>query len=289
MPTVNGFDRFRYPIRPELPAFLRGEDSGGPTMRKLCSWLDSLVTELESWPGLCVLQGFPEGIWTDHRAVLRFSELLGTPIPQDRHGTVVREVRDRGSTIGQGESTRYADSRFGGHFHTDGAEAGFPVPDMFALFCVRQAMRGGSLHLAHLRDVVRELAGQEAVVDVLGRPFHFHRRGDGTGDAEHTVAKPILFDHRGRPAVTYLRRYVELGHRQRGAPELTAGQHAALDAFDAAVDRTRKIEGRMRPDEVLIVNNLRTLHARTEFVDHPDPARSRLLLRTWISRDERRR
>lgn len=241
-----------------------------------------LDEQFSSGEGVLVLTGLPTDADSARRIVVRVSRLLGEPLPQNREGSLIREVRDRGKTIGEGARGRYSDSRFGGQLHTDGAEAPLPAPDIFTLFCVRQSNTGGALQLVHVRDLVARLADQPGVLDLLRAPFHFDRRGDQEPGEAPTTKKPVLFTQNARPAITYLRGYIEHGHRQPGMPSLTAGQRAALDALDAVVDSGEVTRvGKQREGELAFFDNLSLLHGRTEFTDETD--HTRLLLRTWIS------
>jgi alpha-ketoglutarate-dependent taurine dioxygenase len=95
----------------------------------------------------------------------------------------------------------------------------------------------------------------------------------------------VLFTESGRMCVTYLRRYIEIGHARAGVPRLTAPQRAALDAFDAVLDDpTVGLEDTLREGEMAIIDNRHVLHGRTSFVDNEDPARRRLLYRMWLRR-----
>jgi hypothetical protein len=247
--------------------------------------LSKLVDEhLDHGPGYVILTGLDVG---RHPAELceRLSSAIGALRPQDSSGTMVREVADRGTRIGEGATARYADSRFGGSLHTDGAEAPFPVPDCFALLCVRQAPVGGALRLVHVDDVVQQLAGDDGVLDTLRRPFHFDRRGDqGEGEGP-TTFKPVLLREGGANAVTYLREYIEAGHRHPGVGPLEERQRAALDRLDEVLTRTPSaVEGKLRPGEFAVFANKRVLHGRTTFEDHAELGHKRLLMRTWIDR-----
>ena len=218
----------------------------------------------------------PERVEDAFRAL---SSLFGDLIEQDSDGTVLRRVEDRGTRIGEGKRARYADSRFGGSLHTDGAELPQPVPSRFALLCVRQAATGGELNLVHIARIEQHLAPE--VRARLRAPFHFDRRGDQAPGESPTALKEIIFDADGGSGVTYLREYVELGHRHEGVPELSDADHAALDALDAVL-RTEELwlTIRMEPGEAAVFDNLRLLHGRTTFEDDAGPRR--LLLRTWI-------
>nr|ACZ13452.1 2-ketoglutarate dependent dioxygenase [Streptomyces luridus] len=284
---TDGFDAVRVavagPLRDHLTSAGESTADAGAARAELAA----LVGEhLDDGPGVLVLTGLPADREGGERAVLRATRLLGEPLPQNREGTLVREVRDRGMSISQRGRTRYSDSRFGGDLHTDGAEAPLPAPDVFTLFCVRQSVHGGALQCLHVREVERALDPE--VLATLRAPFRFDRRGDQEPGQDPTTAKPVLFSQRGRPAITYLRSYIEHGHDHPGVPALTTGQRAALDALDALIASSPAVlTGKLREGELALFDNLSLLHGRTEFQDEPD--HTRLLLRTWVRRhsDER--
>jgi hypothetical protein len=278
--TANGFDRFRVPTTGYLGDYLTAPDGATFSRDRARAELTALVhTYLDNGRGVLILTGLPADQAGGERAVLRATRLVGEPLPQNREGTVIREVRDRGLTISQRDRTRYSDSRFGGNLHTDGAEAPLPAPDMFTLFCVRQATHGGALQCLHVRDI-ESLLGPD-ITRTLRRPFHFDRRGDQKVGEPPTTAKPVLFTQRGRPAITYLRSYIEYGHDHPDVPPLTADQCAALDALDTVIATSAAtLTGKLREGELALFDNLSLLHGRTEFRDNP--GHTRLLLRTWV-------
>lgn len=279
------FPRIEISSTAHLATFLLAGECGDPNGRDTNgaarAELTYLVRDVLPDAGLFVLTGLPASRSTGERASRRIAALLGEILPQNREGVLVREVRDRGTAIAEGERARYSDSRLGGHLHTDGVEAPLPAPDYFTLFCVRQASSGGCLRFVHLRDVLAALCSRPDVLDVLRAPFHFDRRGDQEAGNGPTVAKPILFSQRGNQAIAYFRSYIERGHEHPGVPPLTAAQAAALDALDEAAYTTAPAgQDKMREGELAVFDNLSLLHGRTEFRD--TPGSSRLLLRTWI-------
>ncbi|WP_170191857.1 TauD/TfdA family dioxygenase [Saccharothrix syringae] len=284
--TPDCFDPVRVPVSGPLEDFLTRPGTGGTDTAAARDRLADLVARhLLGEPGALVLTGLPTEPGAARRAVLRVTGLLGSALPQNREGELVREVRDRGTAIGEGSRARYSDSRLGGSPHTDGAEAPLPAPDVFTLFCVRQSERGGALRLVHVRDLVRELSGHPDLLAVLREPFHFDRRGDQGPDEPPTTAKPVLFEQRGRPAVTYLRSYVEKGHAHPHVPPLSREQVAALDLLDRVVESDRIARsGKLREGELALFDNLSLLHGRTEFED--ESGHPRLLLRTWVRLDD---
>jgi hypothetical protein len=256
---------------------------GEPPAGEAADLLQTAKAALERFPGYIRVQGLevlePEEVQDTFTAL---SRLFGRLIEQDREGTLVRRVEDRGTKIGEGARARYADSRFGGSLHTDGAERPQPVPARFALMCVRQAPVGGDLNVVHVSQLEERLDAVDRAR--LREPFHFDRRGDQEPGEAPTARKAILFDAGGTTGVTYLREYVEKGHGHPHAPALSSADRAALDALDAALDEDDlRLTIRMRAGEAAVFDNLRLLHGRTTFEDDPD--RRRLLLRTWIQPD----
>jgi alpha-ketoglutarate-dependent taurine dioxygenase len=287
--ATGGFPPYRITLDEQLVEDLAARPAGelaGRHRDRLRDLADNRRRHVDQGAGVLVMDGF--GALRDTElptALATFSRLIGGLLPQNASGELVREVRDRGTRIGEGRTTRYSDSRLGGNLHTDGAEAPHPVPEYFALLCARQAEQGGALQLVHVRDVCRRLADRPDLLAALREPFHFDRRGDEAPGEPPTTRKAVLFDDDGEPGVTYLRKYIEAGHARDDVPDLTPRQVAALDALDEAIaDPGLILEGTMRAGELAIFANRRVLHGRTEFVDHEDPALARLLYRTWIRR-----
>lgn len=282
------FDRQRRRWPDGFLSAVRQGNFEGSEARSARETMRSLVRDhVDGGAGFLIMTGIEVAEQdTYEKALLWASDALGTVMAQDKAGTRVRFVRNRGTTIGEGKSARYADSRHGGHLHTDGAERPFPLPDYFTLLCVRQAKTGGALRLVPVERIRARLADRPELLAVLEQDFHFDRRGDQAPGEQATVRKPVLFTTgTGQHAVTYLRQYIEIGHGQPGAEALTSVQRRALDALDSVVeDPAGAIEGRMAAGELAVFNNLRVLHGRTEFDDHDDAGRARLLYRTWIQR-----
>jgi hypothetical protein len=284
VPEHDVFDAVRQPADPLLESVLTADAPGARRERAAVERLASLArTHLRRGAGFFVLTGLPADAAVGGRAVVRAASMLGSLLPQDKEGTLVRGVRYAGTSIGQGRRSRYADSNMGGHLHTDGAEMGLPLPDIFMLFCVRQSAAGGAFQVLHVRDLRRALSRRPDALRVLSQPFHFDRRGDQHAGERPTVVKPVLFEHDGRPAITYLRKYIEIGHDYPSSLGLSQQQREALDDVDEACSDRRLVrEGKLCPGELAFFDNLSLLHGRTEFQDDPDPTRARLLLRAWV-------
>ena len=69
-----------------------------------------------------------------------------------------------------------------------------------------------------------------------------------------------------------------------GVAPLSPEHARALDRFDDIVRRPDLAHSLwLEPGDVQIINSHVTLHSRTEFIDHEEPARKRLLYRLWLA------
>lgn len=252
-----------------------------PTTFKFIS--DLLTTYVDGEPRYMILTGLnelPREQWS--LAFNLLSKCAGEIYPQSTTNIEIREVRDRGTLIGEGNHSRYSDSRFGGSLHTDGAQAPLPVPEYFALLCIQRAAKGGAFIMVDARTVYARLAEQlPQVIEVLQQPFYFDRR-EGLGK---TAVKPVFFCENEDIAISYLREYIDAGHSYENVPALTPKQLAALDELDSVLaDTSLRITGYLTPGDIIFVNNKRIIHGRTTFEDAPEPEKKRLFLRVWLKK-----
>ena len=85
----------------------------------------------------------------------------------------------------------------------------------------------------------------------------------------------------------YKRRYITLAQRFEDVPRLTPLQTEALDLLDQLCnDPDMHLEFTMQTGDILLGNNYATLHSRTSYQDHDDPALRRHLLRVWLTLEQ---
>ncbi|MFE9403433.1 TauD/TfdA family dioxygenase [Streptomyces sp. NPDC006530] len=289
MHSTDPFSGVRHRVAPDLALALALADSTErdqlqPWYREFGRTL-RLYTErhLDARPGFFVLAGL------DHltqeqarRFTVAVSALVGDLLPQDGHGALLRDVRDRGVRLGEGATGRYSDSRQGGSLHTDAAHRPGRLPDVFALFCYRQARSGGALVTVHVSDLLDLLAAHPEELAALRLPVHFDTRDDAPG-FPLTVERPVLERSGGRERVYYLRDYIEIGHGHPHIPPLSPAQVKALDLLDELLDRRDlQTHGRLSPGEMIFIDNRSIVHGRTPFEDEDPVDGGRLMLRTWI-------
>jgi len=257
---------------PASPGIAPGE---APAVAALVS---SLRDELLFGRGFVVLRGLPVGGDLPRVAARLWvlGQQLGAPVTQNARGHLLGHVRDLGYDAADPATRLYQTNQRQG-FHTDSA-------DVVALLCLRAAPSGGRSSLAsaaaafnavHARDP--ELAG------ALFDPVATDHRGEEPPGARPWFEIPVLSWLDDRVTVIYQRRYIESAARFAAAPRLDDRRRAALDAFDAALDDPAlHLEMDLEPGDVQLVHNHQLLHDRTAFVDDPDPARRRHLLRLWL-------
>jgi hypothetical protein len=162
-------------------------------------------------------------------------------------------------------------------FHTDSA-------DVVALLCLRAAPRGGRSSLASAAAAFNAvLARDPELAFALFEPVATDHRGEEPPGTRPWFEIPVLSFLDERVTVIYQRRYIDSAARFAAAPRPNDRQRAALDAFDAVLDDPElHLEMDLEPGDVQLVHNHQLLHDRTAFVDDPDPARRRHLLRLWL-------
>jgi alpha-ketoglutarate-dependent taurine dioxygenase len=239
---------------------------------------ETLEALLFNGPAFALLRGVPvDGSGEQLRkTLLGLGALLGTPLPQDRHGTIIDAVRDEQSAGVRGAKTNRALPH-----HTDMAHV---VPDVFALLTARQAGSGGESRLVSGHTVFNILARAGSPhIARLSANFDFDHSQDVAPDQSPVASAPVFRRAPGTVHVRYNRARIHRGHRITGRA-LDRADVAALDALDAILDAEENtLALTLEPGDVLFVNNSVVLHSRTAFVDQGGGP-GRLLLRHWIRR-----
>lgn len=237
-----------------------------------------LTGELLFGRGFVVLRGLPVDD-DPARVAARLWVLgrhLGRPVTQNARGHLLGHVRDLGYDATDPATRLYQTNQRQG-FHTDSA-------DVVALLCLRTARSGGRSSLASAAAAFNAvLARAPDLAGALFAPVATDHRGEEPPGTPPWFEIPVLSFLDDRLTVIYQRRYIESAQRFAGAPRLDDRQRAALDVFDAVLDDPElHLEMDLEPGDVQLVHNHQLVHDRTAFVDDPDPARRRHLLRLWL-------
>lgn len=211
--------------------------------------LDEVRRRLER-DGLALIKAAPGD--SDGREVQQIVEQLGKAEQHDRLGRTVWHIRYDAAAAARGATASLTLEPL--PFHTDGAFED-PSPRYLAQYVVREdRFGGGETLLVEVAAVLRRLPAK--TLDILrSASFRFHApaeyaKGAGFRDAS------ILF---GDGLMRYRRVIID--------SDLDEEAKSALDELDAAICSVEPLHLRLRSGEILLLDNARFLHARTEVLD----------------------
>jgi alpha-ketoglutarate-dependent taurine dioxygenase len=251
-----------------------------------CAWttlsrrLARIQDSLETGSGATILRGFPVGKFSEQQATRMFWGLvqhIGTPVSQSATGERIFHVRDEG--LGRDDPrARGPNTRKRLSFHTDRC-------DVIVFLCLRQAKAGGENDLVSSPALYNEVHRRRPdLLDVLMQPYYYQRHNVDLGNQRPYCRQPVFSFCRGHFAASYLRVLIDRAYESPELPRMSDRQREALDFLEAtAEDPALHVRIRMQPGDILLLNNWVTLHRRTEFTDHAEPALKRHILRAWLS------
>ena len=253
-------------LRPDFPFGVLGER------------LRRAREEVRSGRGFVLLRGLPhDGLAVEDfvAAVWGVGTWFGEPLSQNAQGELIGHVLDASA---EEATPRMFRSNLELRLHTDWTA-------MIALACWQKAESGGASFLTSavtVHDEIRRRAPE--LLEPLYRGFHHHRLGEeGPGEEPVTPYRiPVFALRNGTLSCRYQRSGIAAGHRALGVA-LTEQELAAMDLFD---EIARAPENRLafllERGDMLVINNYTVLHARTGFVEYPEPERRRHLVRLWL-------
>ena len=252
------------------------EDFPVPT---LAAMMPSIQDELENGRGFVLLRGIPPRKYSVADSELIFWGIgahLGEAVSQNARGELLSHVIDKGLEFGA-QTVRGYETRSRLFFHNDNGDA-------VGLFCLQSAKSGGTSKLVSTAALYNAiLESHPEYIDELCRGYHYHLRGEARKGlpevTEHRV--PIFSYHEGRLSSRYTRNSILLGEAHLGHP-LSERERAPLDLIDRLAEALC-LDMAFEPGDIQLCSNHAVLHARTDFVDHDDPASKRDLLRLWVN------
>lgn len=231
-----------------------------------------------------VLDRLPMDEMTRDEAVSLYwllSCLLARPVAQKLNGQMFFDVRDTGAQLKPGSGIRPTVTNLDLRFHNDNSYNDTP-PEYVALLCQQAAKQGGVSQVVSIHSVHNALLDQHAdILPRLYRPFWYDRHAEHEPGEPTTFAAPI-FEHAETLKARLALSEIYAGYKLR-EERLDNETEAALGAIKAVFERPElRVELDFQPGQIQFVNNRATGHARTEFVDHPEPERKRHLVRLWL-------
>jgi hypothetical protein len=207
----------------------------------------------------------------------------GVARPQGKASHYLSAVRNAGTDYRSATGRGYS-SNAELDFHTDGA-------DIVALTCYNQGLSGGMSMVSSSVSAHEVMARERPdLAEILHQPFHFSRQAEQAPDEEAFYPNPIYAWEEDRLHSKWNRNRVNSAQKIEGVPMLSLAQREAMDLLDEILRRPALMyEMYLQPGDMQLLNNHTTLHSRTEFVDHDDPALKRLLYRLWLAPPDGRR
>jgi len=251
--------------------------------------LEGILDEIENGRGFVLLRGIPRDRYSDADCELLYWGLmshLGKPVSQNARGHLLGHVRDEGREINDPNARAYQTSQRM-DFHTDM----LPI-DVLGLFCLRTARSGGDSKVVSaltIHNVLRE--ERPDLLDALYGDFHMDWRGEEPAGESPRFTLPMFSGCDGRITTRIVSLpYYESAARFGEAYRPTAIQREALETVQAIANRPElMLSMDFQEGDIQLLNNHTTLHARTAYVDHDEPARQRHLLRMWVAVPDARR
>ena len=244
--------------------------------------LEGMVDELMEGRGFSLLRGVPVESLTEHQVELMTWGLglhVGIPLQQGLGAKLLVHVRDQGvdpkSPLARGYQHRaFLD------YHTD-------TPDVVALLCIRPAMEGGVSTIVSSVAVHNEIVRTrpDLAANMYEPWWHDRRRGDGP---DSFFQCPIYaVNEAGTKLFAYYGPdYVRSAPRGAHVPDLSSQQIEAMELLERLNNEPRFVlDMHFQPGDVQFLNNYVVMHGRTEYVDFPDPALKRDLIRLWLTID----
>lgn len=210
------------------------------------------------------------------------SSMLARPVAQKLDGTIIYDVHDTGQQATPGSGIRPDKTNIDLQFHNDNAYNAL-MPEFVGLLCVRPAREGGLsrvMSFATAHNALRARHGN--VLPRLYQPFWFDRQREFHAGEAPTFKAPLFVNRDGRLAARLSLHQIRGGYALRGEAmdsETTAAVEAIKDVF---ADPSLQFDFTLQAGEMQFVTNREIGHSRTEFHDHDEAERRRLLIRLWL-------
>ena len=252
-----------------------GDVDPGRLGERLRGWRE----ELERGRGFVLVRGLPIDRLSPEDATLASWALglhLGRPVPQNRAGELLTDIRDTGADP-EDPSTRLYRTRAEQDFHTDGA-------DIIGLLCLQRSKSGGESRIVSSVTVFNEVLRQRPdLAPVLFEDFYWHYFEP---EMEHPIhfVRPICAPRGGGLNTSFIPWYIRRAQELPDVPRMSDAQRAAIEIVErTANDPELYLDMEFLPGDVQLLKNSVILHKRTEYEDFPEPERKRHLVRLWLA------
>jgi len=210
------------------------------------------------------------------------SAMLARPVAQKLDGTIVYDVHDTGQQALPGSGVRPDKTNIDLQFHNDNAYNA-TMPKFVGLLCIRPAREGGMsrvMSFATAHNALRER--HHDVLPRLYQPFWFDRQREFHAGEPSTFSAPLFIRDGDRLSARLSLHQIRGGYALRGETmdnETAAAIEAIKEVF---ADGALQFDFHLQAGDIQFVANREIGHSRTEFRDHDEAERKRLLIRLWL-------
>ena len=240
--------------------------------------LAQAAAQVRAGRGFVILRGLPyQDIGIDHytAAVCGIGHHFGVALSQNAQGERVTYVVDASASD---PTPRMYRSNLELRPHTD-------ITAMIGLASWHKSQSGGASVIVSgvtVHDEIRRRAPH--LLEPLYRGYHYHRLGEeGDGEAPATEWRvPVFANRNGQLSCRYQRAGIAGGQREMGLA-LDPQDIEALNLFDEIASAPEnRLAFFLERGDLMVVNNYTVMHARTRFVNFPEPEKRRQLVRLWL-------
>jgi len=240
------------------------------------------AAELDGGRGFLLLRGLPVAEWGEELSSMVFWGLghhLGIPGGQNPQEELLGHVRNYGEDADNPFVRKYRTAA-NIAYHCD-------LADVVGLLCLQPAKSGGASRIVSSVAVHDELLRRRPdLVARLYEPFLLDTRDEARDGRMPWVPVQPCCHADGRLRTFYHSDYFRSVERHESAPRFTPLERELMDLYeDIASSPQLYLDMNFQAGDVQFISNHTVLHARTGYEDWPEPARTRHLLRLWLSLD----
>jgi hypothetical protein len=231
------------------------------------------LTAANGW-GFAILRGLP--VLDNEADMIKLfwlvAQHIGTPVTQSNLADLVGNVRHE---AGASERRGYKSSG-GMDFHSD-------FTPLAGLLCWKQAISGGESRLLST-STIHDLMLHERpdLLPLCYDDVPYGRPGENRADEPAFSTQPIFTNGPDGFGGFFSRKLIRWAIEDGVAP-ISKSQEEAVDFLEEITQRSSlEFLYLLQPGDLLLLNNYRVLHGRSEFVDDDDPDRRRHLFRIWL-------
>lgn len=202
---------------------------------------------------------------------LQFCQFIGTPVPINKAGEIIREVKNQGEKDSIVKPVRGHLTNQELAFHSDRA-------DITIMLCESTAASGGEFKICSSASLYYKLQEYPDVLGLLAMDIPHDLRDEGAG-LNDMCYHPII-SYKDIFWVRYIRKFINSSVRH--GITIDHKTENALDCVDNIINNKNFYhEILFDPNDIIMFNNHLTLHSRNAFID--SKVQQRCLLRVWLS------